>query len=149
MTISYPTNTKEIIDEIRGVIGRDTVWYILSDSEECPTCGVDPITDTAIDAFCPTCSGAGYIYTYSGVSISGHVSWGYSERLGWVTGGQLDLGDCRVQIEYTPENITVVDASKWVVVDGKELQIKNRILRGFKELNRILVDLIQDERDDR
>lgn len=145
MTITFPTNTKDIIDDIRNVIGRNTVWYTVLSDTECTAagCGLDPVTETAINPFCPVCSGIGQVVVYSGHNILGHVTWGYSELLGWVSGGQMDNGECRVQIEYTPSNITIVDTTKWVDVDGKDMQVIKRILRGVQPLNRILVDLLE------
>jgi hypothetical protein len=145
MVITFPTDTESIIDGIRGAIGRDTYWYTLDSKTECPTCGVDPVTDTALDSFCPTCSGVGYIINYLETAISGHITWGYSEELGWQTGGTLDEGECRVQIKYTPENITIVDNVEWVIVDGKKMQFIKKILRGVQNINRILVDLKEKE----
>jgi hypothetical protein len=143
--INWPTNTKQIIDKIRGAIGRPTYWYIVTDREPCPVCDLDPITNTATDSFCPVCSGNYWLNVYSGVLISGHVTWGFSERLNWVAGGQLQEGECRVSIEYIPENVTVVDKAIWVEVDGRKMEISKRQLRGVPEINRILVDL--KERD--
>jgi hypothetical protein len=94
-----------------------------------------------------TCSGLGYIYTYSGTTVSGHITWGFSELLAWYTGGQQFDGDCRVQIEYTPEMVTVLDDTKWVIVDGKTMQIKKRIYRGVRPINRILIDLREIEKE--
>lgn len=143
MTITFPSNTAAIIDEIRGVIGRDVIFYTLAGSTECPVCNLDPTTGTSTDSFCETCSGVYYIPIYSGVSISGHITWTSSDILNWQTGGQLFDGDCRIQIKYTPENITVLDATKWVEVDGKSLEIKERSLRGVQQLNRIVLSLIE------
>lgn len=148
--ITWPSNTVTIIDDIRDAIGREVTFYVVASSYECPVCGLDPVTNTAIDSFCPTCSGAGIIVIFSGVPINAHVTWGYSEHLGWVQGGQIDEGDCRVQIKYTIANESTVDSAKWVVVDGREMQFKGggrKILRGVKPINRILVDLIEKERE--
>jgi hypothetical protein len=145
-TITWPTTTEaEIVDAIRGAIGRDVTFNIISETIPCPICVLDPITNTSTDSFCTTCSGNYWIYTYSGVSISGHVTWGFSEQLGWVEGGRLDEGECRVQIKYTPENVTVVNATKWVDVDDRKMQIVNKKLRGVKSINRILIDLMEQE----
>jgi len=143
MAITWPSNTKSIIDEIRGAIGRDVTFHIVASSIPCDYCDLDPTTNTSIDSFCPVCSGNYWIPVYSGVTISGHVTWGNADILNWQTGGMLMDGDCRIQIEYTPENITVVDATEWVEVDNKELEIKKRIYRGVKELNRIILNLIE------
>jgi hypothetical protein len=147
MTIIWPSNTPTIIDSIRGAIGRETIWYTTISSAVCHVCGIDPVTNTALDSFCPTCSGIGYLYTYSGTSITGHVTWGFSEHLGWTAGGQLYEGDCRVQVKNTPRNVTVIENVEWVDVDGKDMQIVKKILRGVPTVNRILVDLMERNKD--
>ena len=146
MTIVFPENTRDIINQIRYAIGRNVTFVVISDSEICYVCGLDPVTNSAVDPYCPVCSGLGYLYTYSGVTVSGHVTWGFSELLAWYTGGQQFEGDCRVQVEFVPEVITIIDTAKWVIVDGKTMQIKKRIYRGVKELNRVLYDLIEVEK---
>ena len=83
---------------------------------------------------------------YDIISISGHIIWGNVDQLNWVTGGQLFDGDCRVQIKHTPENVTVVEDAIKVIVDGKTMKIKNKILRGVQALNRILIDLVEEEK---
>jgi hypothetical protein len=141
--ITWPSNTVQIIDEIRVAIGRNVTFYVLDTQTVCPTCDVDPVTNTATDPFCLTCSGLGYLFTYSGVTMSGHVTWGHSELLSWQTGGKLDEGDCRVQVKYTEANLEAIDNMKWAVVDGKEMFFLKKTLRGVQPLNRILVDLIE------
>jgi hypothetical protein len=143
---TWPTEfEKNVVDSIRDAIGREIIWYIVASSTPCPDCSLDTVTNTSTDSFCPTCSGDYWINVYSGVPVSGHVTWGYSEQLGWVTGGQLDEGECRVQIAYNVDNLSTVDNAKWVEVDGKTMQIVNKKLRGVKEINRILVDLMEKE----
>jgi hypothetical protein len=143
MTITFP-DTVEIIDAIRDAISRATVWTYVAGTYACSTCSLDPFTNTATDSLCSECGGLYWIPVYSGTTISGHVTWGFSEQLGWHSGGQLQEGDCRVQIKYTPANITVIDSTKWVDVDGKRMKVIKRTLRGAKQLNRILVDLIEE-----
>lgn len=144
-TIVFPSNTADIIDQIRGAIGRPVTFYVVASQGECPVCGVDPITNSARDPFCTTCSGIGYTYTYSGVTMSGHITWNYSEALQWVSGGKMDSGDCTVQVKYTVANLEAVDKAKYVIVDGKNMQIQKRTLRGVKDINRIIVDLMERE----
>jgi ribosomal protein S8 len=106
----------------------------------------DPVTETSTDSFCPTCSGVYYIPVYSGTSIQGHVTWAYSEQLGWPTGGKQFEGDVRIQIKYTEANLSAVDNAKWVEVDGRQMEVKKRTLRGVQSINRILVDLLEKEK---
>ncbi len=148
MTITFPENTKEIVDAIRGAIGRETYWYTEDTSIACtnPECKLDPVTNESTNAFCNICDGAYWIKTYTTTTISGHVTWGFSEQLGWQTGGQLMEGDCRVQIEYTPANVTIVENAKWVEIDGKEMRVLKKTLRGVPEINRILVDCDEKEK---
>jgi len=145
-TISWPTaHDKEVTDAIREAIGRDVTFWYLAGTTPCtePTCSLDPVTNTSTNSFCAVCSGLYNIPIYSGAVINAHVTWGYSEQLGWVTGGQLDEGECRVQIEYTPANVTIVNTTKWVEVDSRIMQIIKKIYRGVQSINRILIDLIE------
>ncbi len=143
-TITFPTDTKDTIDAIREAIGRSIV-FSTPVRTVCSGCSLDPITDTSTDSFCVICDGEGYVTTYSGTTISAHVTWGKADELGWVTGGQYLEGDCRVQIEYSTGNITVVDGSEFVTVDGKRLSVRKKILRGVPDLNRILIDLKEED----
>jgi len=144
MSITFPTNTEDIIDEIRVAIGRDVDFYQLV-STECTECSLDPITDTSTNSFCPTCSGLYYINTVSGTTISGHVTWGNVDTLGWFPGGQVFDGDCRVQIKYTLDNLSTVKNSEYMVVDDIQLRIDDYALRGVKVLNRIVISASQEE----
>lgn len=143
MAITWPSNTTDIIDQIRGAIGRNVTFIVEGEKELCPRCDIDPITNLSIDSLCPVCSGAGYITIYDGVTLSGHVTWNFSELVQWHTGGQIQSGDCRVQIKYTVSNAETVNNSKWVLVDGREMLITKITLRGVQGINRILVDLIE------
>jgi hypothetical protein len=145
VTITWPTNTTEITDAIREAIGRDVVFYVLAGSSECPACNLDPTTGTSTDSFCEVCSGSYYIPIYSGATILGHVFWVNHDILNWQTGGQLYDGDCNIQIKYTQDNITILDNTKWVEVDGKSLEIKSRDMRGVPQVNRILLTLIEND----
>jgi len=146
MNIVFPSNTKDIIDQIRGVIGRDVDFYVPTLSG-CNICNEDPITHTSTDSFCPICSGAYWIKTYSIITLSGHITWGPADIAQWYPGGRVYDGDCRIQIEYSETNNTTVDNADYVVADDKELEIRRKTLRGVKPLNRILLDCIERDRD--
>lgn len=146
MIITFPTNTKNIIDSIRNAIGRSVEFYI-AEYTKCPSCELDIITNTSSDSFCPTCSGVGYLITYSGTVVNAHITWGFSEQVGWVSGGTLDEGDCRVQIEYSIVNRDLVENSDYVVVDGRKMEIKQPHYRGTPAINRILIDLLEREKE--
>jgi hypothetical protein len=148
MNITWPTTQeKEVVDAIRNAIGRDVDFYYVASSIPCtePGCSLDPVTSTSTNSFCIVCSGWYYIPQYQVETIKAHVSWGYAERLGWVTGGTLDEGECRLQIENTPGNITILNSTKWIMVDDRKMQIINRLPRGVQTINRILIDLIEKE----
>jgi hypothetical protein len=141
--ITFP-NTTSTIDDIRQAIGRSVIFY-LEDKSDCPTCEIDPVTNESKDPFCPTCSGIGYLITYSGLSTIAHINWGGMDDLNWVSGGQFFNGDCRIQIKYTEENISAVDNAIYVLVDGKKMSVDKKTFRGAQELNRIIVDLNEKE----
>jgi hypothetical protein len=143
-TITFPLTT-DTIDAMRLAIGRNATFYIPASSAACPICLLDPITNTSTNSFCNICEGNYWITTFSGVNILAHITWGGVDQMGWAPGGQYFEGDCRVQIKYTTYNDGIVDSAVRVVVDDKEMKIKNKIYRGFKEINRILLDLTEEE----
>lgn len=145
MSITYPTLQAGLtIDEIRNSIGRDVLFYLES-TTTCDDCTLDPLTNTSTNSFCPTCLGAYYISTFSGIAIKGHVTWGNVDTLTWPVGGQVFNGDCRIQIKYTAANLNIVQSAKYIEIDNIKLKIKNYILRGVQILNRIVIILDQKE----
>lgn len=141
MTITFPTNTSNIIDEIRDAIGRSVTFYYVASSVACPVCTLDPVTNESTDAFCVVCSGSYWIDVYNTYTVSGHITWGPLEILGWQTGGQMQEGDGRVQVKHTNELITVLDTTDYMVVDGKTVEIKNKIYRGVPDINRVILNV--------
>jgi Zn finger protein HypA/HybF involved in hydrogenase expression len=129
-----------------GMDGRPVTFYVVDSVLACPDCNLDPITDTSTDSFCPTCSGEYWIPTYSGATMSGHVTWGKSESRAWETGGMLDNGDVTVKVMHTAEREEIIHSSQFVVVDDREMDIKNILLRGVPSVNRIIVALKEKER---
>jgi len=147
MNISWPGDeTRDITNKIRDAVGRDVSFYIVASSYECPVCGINPMTGTAIDPLCLTCSGDGIIQELAEENINAHVTWKYLDNLNWYPGGQVFEGDCRVQIEYTQSNLDIIDITKFIVVDGKQMTINKPIYRG-SPINRILLDLIERDKD--
>ncbi len=142
MVITFPSDTRQTINSIRNVIGRP-INFMTEVKTPCSACSIDPVTDTSTNSWCLVCSGVGYTIVYSGDTILAHITQGQTEHMQWSTGGQYIDGDIRAQIEYTPGNITVLDHAAYVMVDGKPYDIRKRILRGAKDLNRILVDCIE------
>lgn len=142
--ITFPTNTEEIIDEIRDAIGREvTFWVDRLDVCTASGCGIDPITNTALNSFCAVCSGVGYVITLSGCTVMSHVTWKPDMIMNWHTGGQNFDGDCRIQIKLSDEILSVVNNTDFVQVDGRDLDIREITKRGVPELNRILIDCIE------
>lgn len=142
MGITWPSNTKSVIDEIRNAIGRNVIFYT-EVLEDCPICAINPVTNESTNPFCTTCSGVGYIITYSGTTMLAHITWNPSETLQWVEGGQWKGYDCRIQIEYTITNKSIVSGADNVEVDGVKLRIANKSPRGVQSLNRIVLGLIE------
>ena len=143
--ITFPDNTPEVIDAIRNAIGRPVLLLVEQSKTVCPTCGVNPVTDTGLDPFCPVCSGDGYLYTYQQVTVTGHITWQYNELPNWITGGQFFTGDCIVQIKFTPEILQMLEKVKYIYVDNKRMTLEKRILRGVPNLNRVILDLKQED----
>ena len=147
-TITFPSNTSEIISEIRKAVGRDVTFVTVPSSSPCPICSLDPITNTSTDSFCYYCSGDFWVPIYSSYVTIAHILWRPFDFVSWQRAGQLFDGDCRLQLEYTPENITVLDITSYVVVDDKRLEIKRKEFRGVPEINRVILDLIESEKED-
>lgn len=146
MIITFPTNTKEIIDEIRGTIGRDITIYVTITGIACtqPTCSLDPVTDLSTDSFCLVCGGNYWINTLSGYTCSGHVRWLGADKPLWVSGGVIEEGDAKVTITHSEENLNNVKNSHHFVVDDIEMYMKEYRLKGVKPVNRIQVILLED-----
>lgn len=147
MQIVWPSDTTEIIDDIREAIGRNIVVDVPY-TIPCSGCSLDPITNTSTNSFCNICGGVYWIPVLSGSTILAHITWGPSDQLGWVTGGQLLEGECRVQIKNTPENLLAVLSGTIYHVDGKNMYKKSMIQRGVTEVNRIIVNLKERGNDE-
>jgi hypothetical protein len=144
MSITFPSDTKDTIDAIRNAIGRE-ITFMREVKTDCPVCTIDPFTGNSTNPFCVTCSGKGYTVVYSGAGVKAHITWGGNDQLGWVSGGQMQEGDCRVQVEYTSTNVNLIEDADYVLVDGKRMSVTKQILRGVQPINRILLDLNQEE----
>jgi hypothetical protein len=136
-----------IIDDIRNLIGRTSTFYIPTTSG-CPTCSLDPLTDTSVNSFCPECSGLYYITTYSGYDLKSHITWGNMDEMAWGPGGQTFEGDCRLQVKYTIDNLDIVKQSDYVMVDNTRMRIDKYAFRVVPELNRIIILSSEEERND-
>lgn len=142
--ITYPSNTKSIIDDIRGTIGRNITINVSVEGDPCPACELNPVTNTSVDSFCTTCSGLYWINTTSGYTISGHVRWLSAGEPMYTPGGIIDVGDCIVTVEYTETNLTNVENSDHFIVDDKDLYLEEYVLRGVPDINRIRIILKED-----
>lgn len=138
-TIIFPDQTNTVHDII-DALGRQVDFYVPSYTT-CSACSLDPVNLSSTDPFCATCEGLYYIPTYEEVPVTGYVSWGFSEHLGWVAGGQLGEGDCRLQLKYTAVMDTLIDNVEYMFVDTKKMKIRKKTLRGTPVINRILLDL--------
>lgn len=147
MIAPFPSNTRDVINDIINEDGRPVSFFVVDTVTACPACTLDPVSDTSTDSFCPTCSGMYWIYTYSGWEVVAHVTWGKSESRAWETGGMLDNGDCTVKFIYSGGYEDIVHSSQYVIVDGREMDVERIILRGVPEVNRIIVSLKEKERE--
>jgi hypothetical protein len=142
-TIIWPSDTAEVIDSIRGAIGRNVLFEYVDSSITCSACSLDPVTNTSDNPFCVICSGNYYIDIISGYTVSGFISWAPSDKLVWATGGELLDGDCLIQVKLTDEIEDIIPKTRDVVVDNRVMEIKRTMRRGVKNLNRILISLIE------
>jgi len=142
--ISWPTNTTDIIDEIRYTIGRDILINVRVSGTACPDCSLDPVTNLSTDPFCATCAGEYWLNTISGVTCSAHVRWKSTDQPLRVAGGIIDEGDCYVTIALSG-HLGCVQSSVSYVVDDKLMYMKNYKVRGVPQPNRITVVLLEDK----
>jgi hypothetical protein len=63
-----------------------------------------------------------------------------------MTGGMIDNGDCMVKFMHTAEAEQIVSEAHYVIVDDREMDVKDIILRGVPTVNRILVKLKEKEK---
>ena len=132
-----------IIDEI----ARPAVFYTVYSSQACPDCSLDPVTDTSVDSLCETCEGVYWLDTYSGYSYDAHVTWKFSDKQQWETAGILFNGDCLVKIMYSEAIDTVVKNTEYVIVDERTMDIDRVTYRGATEIDRILIELKERDRN--
>jgi hypothetical protein len=148
MGITFPTNTVQIIDDIRLAVGRPLDFIVVVSSYGCSVCHLDPITNKSDDSFCTVCSGNFWIEELGTVTISAvHITFGPIDLQSWQGGGSLFEGQASAQLKYTDENVVLVDTAKYVVADGKRMEIKSKILRGVKPLNRMILSLQESEKE--
>jgi len=145
MAITFPTNTKTIIDEIRTAIGRLVYMNITTSTTACLSCTLDPINNASSDPTCSGCDGAYWTVAAEDVSISGHVRWSPLDEQNFQPGGIVWEGDCIVTIEYTSDNLENVLNANYFTVDDKTMVLDKYVLRGKPDVNRIRVVLKERE----
>jgi hypothetical protein len=150
ITITWPTNTTEIIDKIRGVIGRNIQIFVNVSGIPCPNPAdsLDPVTGHSTNPFCPTCGGEYWINSVSGYTVSAHVVSRHLDTPVWTQGGLVMEGDARIHMKYTVTNAEAVDNAEYYIVDGRRHLAKDVSLRGVPALNRIVVVLEQIDKED-
>lgn len=145
MTLAiWPSDVREKIEEIIGMIGRDVEFFYVYSSYGCPICDLDPVTETSVDSYCPICSGTYWIDVYSGVTMSGHVTWKFDYQNEFETGGRYFVGDVRVKVMHTDEREQLIKRTKYLIVDGKTMNLEKTTLLGTP-INRIVLDLKEKE----
>ena len=148
--IVFPSTqeTTEIIDSIRAAIGRVVTFTTIDSTTECTACTLDPVTQTSTNSFCEVCGGIHFIPTYLDVIVSGHVTWNTADDIAPYAGGNVFEGDCRVQIKRSNKNLNIIDRTESVKVDGRTLKIDKIIPRGVPQLNRIILLLQEEDKDE-
>lgn len=145
--IIWPENTTEIIDAIRGTIGRPIEIITASADVTCSACSLDPLSHRSTNPFCPVCSGAGYITVFSGTTLSAHVRWGTVDKGLSYPGGRLITGDCQATVAYSDTTLELLQTAAYIIIDDKQLYLDTYDLRGVPEINRIVLKLLQNPRN--
>lgn len=149
MIAPFPTNTRSVIESIIDNIGRNVTFYT-STLSGCTAsgCGLDPVTDTSINSFCPVCSGTYWIPIWSGYDIKAHVTWKFSEQDEFHTGGTVFLGDGIIKVMYSGPYMNIINNTEYVGVDGKQVDIQRVTLLGVPSINRIILDFKERSKED-
>ena len=145
MTITFPSDTKTIIDQIRTAIGRLIYINVTTSSTGCLSCTLDSVNNTSVDATCSGCDGLYWIPVTEDVSISGHVRWWPFDEQNFQTGGIVWEGDCIVTIEYTGDNLSNIQDANYFTVDSKTMVLDKYLFRGKPSINRIRLFLKEKE----
>jgi hypothetical protein len=145
MTLIFPSNTQQVIDEIREAIGRTVTFFVSVSGVACTLCTLDPITGTSVDSLCSGCGGAYWLNTTSGWDVLAHVRWIDAGRPLMSPGGYALEGDCFVTISSSGNALQMVENAKSVLVDGRDLIVADFSLRGVPDINRIRVALVERE----
>ena len=75
--------------------------------------------------------------------VTGHVTWKPSDIINWYSVGQIPEGDVRIQIERTEATLEMIDNTRYIIVDGRRVELNKVIPRGVQGLNRLLIDCIE------
>ncbi len=148
MPIEFPTNTADVIDDIRNAIGRDITIFRTVSGIPCTVsgCNLDPVTGLSTNQFCPVCGGEFFLNTTSGFVVNAHIyERNNVDKPVWVSAGTIVEGDAIVQIKFTPANIDAVENAESYLVNGKDFIQEDFSLRGVPELNRIVISLVERE----
>jgi len=148
MRITFPSDTKDVIDEIRETIGREITVYVTVTGVPCSICTLDPATELSTDPYCLECGGNYYKETLSAWVCSAHVRWLKVDQPLWTPGGIIDRGDCYITIAYSGVALANIKKSHHFVVDDEDLYMKHYILKGVPTLNRIKVTLLESPNTD-
>lgn len=145
MTIVFPSNTAQVIDEIRGVIGRVVTFYFPVSGVACTFCTLDPVTNTSVESLCSGCGGTYWLSTTSGWSTLAHVKWAGAGLPLMSPAGYALEGDCLVTISMSGNALQTVENADHVIVDGRDLIVSDFTLKGVQPLNRVAVALVERE----
>lgn len=139
----------QIEEIITNSTGRDVDFFYVYSSYPCPNPddSYDPVTDTSTNSFCPICSGIYWIPTYSGVTMSGHVTWKFDYKNEFETGGRVFIGDVQVKVMHTEDRERFIkDDVKYLVVDDIVVDIV-KITKLGNPPNRLIVSCKEREEE--
>lgn len=143
MVITWPSNTTDIVDQIRDAIGREIMINYTVSGIPCTAsgCYLDPVTNLSTNQFCTVCGGNYWLNDTLPYTVDAHVRSLSLDQPFWAPGGRVMEGDLLVQIKYTPSGLYAVENSVSYIVDSKTFIMKHFDLRGVPQPNRIVVTL--------
>lgn len=146
VTITWPDNTKEVINSIREATGRPVIVTLIDSVSGCHLCSLDPINNASTNALCSGCDGNYWIPTIADYQVHGHIRWWPFDEPHPMTGGVVYEGDCTATIRYTSQNLSRIQQADYFTVDGKKMVLHKYLLRGKQDINRIRLLLKEEEK---
>lgn len=127
--VGFSINYDAIRQRIKEVseIDAETVYFVKEVGHECPDCMYDPISESSMNPFCPTCHGRGFVVTEEKRPILASVQRVTGIENHYQPGGQLPRGSVIItvhegQLAQAGYSLDAdwLKAIDWIEIDGQK-----------------------------